>query len=225
MYNILAIKFAVNNASNVHIGNNKNIFTTLKPCTQHCVATIGGTDLEPEGIGTILIHVQDNEGLSSEMTLDDVLYFTSSPVNLISIACLANQYKDAEGTVIHTIRYHSDFTWNFGAHTKTIYHAQSRIPEMEVSTGKTSLQGITTAINVLHPISYNHVLNVNLIVRMKIHLLLCPSRLTQTQKTLHQFLWYLNLSIMTNSFIAETVMLNKSLFSLRLIPMIVFYAK
>ena len=104
MFNILAIIFVIDNAANVHIGNDKNMFKTLNPCTHRCVATIGGTDLEPEGIGTVIIQVQDNEGVFSEMTLEDVLYFPSSPVNLISIACLADQYKDDEGTCIRTAR-------------------------------------------------------------------------------------------------------------------------
>ena len=62
MFNILAIIFVVDNASNVHVGNDKKVFKTLNPCTQRYVATIDGTDLKPEVIGTVLIQVQDNEG-------------------------------------------------------------------------------------------------------------------------------------------------------------------
>ena len=162
-FNILAIIFVLDNAANVHIGNNINMFQTLNPCTQRCIATIGGTAFQPEGIGTVLIRVKYNKEVLSNMLLEDVLYFPSSPVNLISITCLADQLKDNERTFIRTARYHSDFTWNFGAHTTTIHHAQIRIPEMEVSTEKSTLHVLTTTINLLHPRSRNHVFNVNVI--------------------------------------------------------------
>ena len=48
---------------------------------------------------------------------------------------------------------------NFGKHSKTIYHAQSRIPEVEVTTSKGSLKGFATAINYLDPRSQNQVYN------------------------------------------------------------------
>ena len=84
-------------------------------------------------------------------------------MNLISIACLADQFKDDDKTFIWTARFHSDFTWNFGKHSKTIHHAQSRIPEVEVTTSKGSLQGFATAINYLDPRSHHQVFNANLI--------------------------------------------------------------
>ena len=157
MFNFLAIIFVIDNAANVHIANERTMFHTLRPCTKRCVATIGGTDLVPEGIGTVLVNIKDDEGISSILTLEDVLFFPASPFNLISIACLADQFKDDDNTFIRTARFHSDFTWNFGKHSKTIYHAQSRIPEVEVTTSKGSLKGFATAINYLDPRSHNQV--------------------------------------------------------------------
>ena len=155
MFNFLAIIFVVDNAINVHIINDKSMFKIFKPCTHKCVTTIGGADFEPEGIVTFIITIQDNTGASSYITLEDVLYFPSSPVNSISIACLADQYKDNDNIFIRTARFHSDFSWSFGTHTKTINHGQTRIPEIEVSTTKNSLHGFTTAIDVYIMLS-NH---------------------------------------------------------------------
>ncbi len=101
----------VDNAANVHIINYKSLFnkSELNPCTTHGVATIGGSSLSPKGKGDAAILIQDDEGVSTEITLQDALYFPDSPVNIISIACLADTYNDDNGTSIKTSRYHSEF--------------------------------------------------------------------------------------------------------------------
>ena len=79
MFNLLAIIFVIDNAANVHIGNDRTMFHTLRPCTERCVATIGGIDLVPEGIGTVLVNIKDDEGVSSILALEDVVF---SPLRL-----------------------------------------------------------------------------------------------------------------------------------------------
>ena len=43
-------------------------------------------------------------------------------------------------------RFHSGITWNFGTHTKPIYHDQSQIIEIEVTISTNALKGLTAAI-------------------------------------------------------------------------------
>ena len=50
-----SITFVVDNVADVHIVNNKMLFKDIRPCAERCVVTIGGSDLEPEGIGTVIV--------------------------------------------------------------------------------------------------------------------------------------------------------------------------
>ena len=49
----------------------------------------------------------------------------------------------------------------FGKYTKTIYHDQSRITEVEVVTSKISLKGFATTIKFLDPSSQTRAFDVN----------------------------------------------------------------
>ena len=53
-------------------------------------------------------------------------------MNIISIARLADTFDDDEGTTIHTKRYYSDFQFNKRRFQKTIFHADRKIPDVEV---------------------------------------------------------------------------------------------
>ena len=74
----------------------------LKKCAHKCIATIGGQDSAPYGMGLVPVGIEDNDDNSSAINLEDALYFPESPVNIISIACLADTYNDNEGTFIKT---------------------------------------------------------------------------------------------------------------------------
>ena len=85
--------------------------------------------MEPEGIGTVITQINNDNGTTSNITFEKALYVPSYPVNIIIIACLEDFFKNNHDTFIKTTRYSSEFTWDFGKHAKTIQHAQSRIPE------------------------------------------------------------------------------------------------
>ena len=91
---MLSVTCVVNNAASVHIVSEKSLFKEIKPCTKRCVVNIGGSDLEPEGIGAVFTQVTDDNVTVSNITLDNALYFPVSPVNIISIACLGDFYKN-----------------------------------------------------------------------------------------------------------------------------------
>ena len=95
----------------------------------------------------VVIALEDDDGNLLEIKLENALYFPQSPVNIVIIVCLADTYKDDEGTFIKTSRFSSEFHWNFGKYIKTICHADSRIPEIEVTKPSyhyTSLSSIAT---------------------------------------------------------------------------------
>ena len=84
--------------------------------------------LEVKITNLVQLCVVDDESNISVMRLENSLHFPESPVNITSIACLADTYNDDHGTFIKTSRFSSEFSWNFGKHVKTIYHTDSHIP-------------------------------------------------------------------------------------------------
>ena len=103
--NILSIKFVVDNADNVHIVNRKSVFKDIRPCLERCNTTICGLDSEPEGIGTVIAQITDDNVITSNITIENVLYFPASPVNILSITCLGDYFKGSHDTFIKTTRY------------------------------------------------------------------------------------------------------------------------
>ena len=69
-------------------------------------------------------------------------------MNIIRIVYLGDFFKDKHGTFIKTKRYSSEFTLDFGKHTKTVQHAQSRITEIEVTSASSKWSTFTTVINL-----------------------------------------------------------------------------
>ena len=90
------------NCANTHVGNDESMFVpgTLKSLSQQKegVMTIGGSDHIPSAIGDVQIRLKDDQGQLFEHTLKDVLYFPNSPVNILSITCLARELNDKQGT-------------------------------------------------------------------------------------------------------------------------------
>ena len=84
----------------------------------------------PEGIGEVNIILTDDKGQSYKANLKNVLYFPDSPVNVLSVTMLADQLNDDEGTSITTMRFKSVFLWDDEKFKKTIYHPESKLPEM-----------------------------------------------------------------------------------------------
>ena len=95
----------VDNSANAHIINDKNLFVgdILELDGKTGVATIGGTDHKPSGIGDIKLSWKDDEGKSRSYVLHNALYFPDLPVNILSITRLADHFQDNEGTYIKTM--------------------------------------------------------------------------------------------------------------------------
>jgi hypothetical protein len=98
------------NSANTHVCNNKSMFTELHPIENPThVATIGGRNTLPSGIGQVKWSWSDDNGKKHEYTLKKVYYFPQSPVNILSITEFAQQLKDEEGTGIDTKAFYSRF--------------------------------------------------------------------------------------------------------------------
>ena len=126
------IQFVLDSCANVHIINDPEIFESISSTTTTGVATIGGDPLTPKGQGDCNIYISNDRGEKIPVQLLNALYFPDSPVNIISIAQLADSFEDNYKTKVSTARYHTDFQWDFGKHHRTIHHNFTRIPEIDV---------------------------------------------------------------------------------------------
>ena len=75
---------------------------------------IGGKYLILNGIGTVSWYWTDDEGKMHTSKYNTIIYFTASPVNILSTTVLAESIKDYEGTWVLTKRKYHIFTWDFG---------------------------------------------------------------------------------------------------------------
>ena len=62
----------------------------------------------------------------------------------MSVTALAEQLDDDSGTWIHTSRYVSIFTWDFGKYSKIIVHPTSRLPQLQVNNGYSKFTSFCT---------------------------------------------------------------------------------
>jgi hypothetical protein len=136
-----------NNSANRHVCNDRRMFTELRdtPMTNTVVATIGGKTSIPTGIGTVKWTWKDDSGQEHTHHLTDVLYFPTSPVNILSITALADQLNDDNGTGIDTRRRTSRLYWDNNRYEKTFLHSSSNLPEMPVNEGVSSFAWFTNA--------------------------------------------------------------------------------
>ena len=102
---------------------------------QHYIATIGGAKNSAAGMGTTLWRWKDDGGNQHTIDVKNVLYFPKSPVNILSITSLADQFNDDDGIGINTKRSKSHFYWNYNKHQRTITHPPSNLPELPVNEG------------------------------------------------------------------------------------------
>ena len=107
------------------------------PCRtdQHYVATIGGAKNSAAGMGTTIWCCKYDGGKHHMIDVDNVLYFPQSPVNILSITSLEDQFNDDDGTGINTKRSNYYFYWNHNKHQRTITHPPSNLPELPVNEG------------------------------------------------------------------------------------------
>ncbi len=117
----------------------------IRKLEQHFVATIGGNQNNASGIGTVQWTWKDDSGKSHTFDVKNVLFFPSSPINILSVTELAEQLQDDAGTGITTVRMKSTFFWSGRKFSRTIIHPASNLPEMPINDGF-SLSALWTRI-------------------------------------------------------------------------------
>ena len=113
------------------------MFVTFNETTAGLVATIGGKLNQPVGIGMVKLTWKDDSAAVHTEHLQNTLYFTKSPINIMSVTELAKQFNDEEGTGIYTYMNHSLFYWKNNQLSRKIHHSSSNIPELAINEGTT----------------------------------------------------------------------------------------
>ena len=113
------------------------MFVTFNETTEVLVATIGGKLNQPDGIGTVKWTWKDDGGAVHTEQLENTLYFTKSPINIMSVTELAKQFNDEEGKGIYTKMNHSIFYWKNNKFPRKIHHSSSNLSELTINEGTT----------------------------------------------------------------------------------------
>ena len=140
----------LDNAANVHIWNNKGDFVDYIPAASNSkgVSTIGDIPAQADGVGNVPLSWTDDEGKIYSIVLKNVQHHSKSPVNVLSIGCLADQLDDDEGTSCKTYRLHSNFSWEGDKFHRTLQHPTlTRIPELPVRADHSKFKAFCSNIN------------------------------------------------------------------------------
>ena len=144
----------LDNSATCHICNNKSSFTSdITPIenADHLSVSTAGGKVSPSGHGSVKWSWLDDEGNRHTNTIDEVLFFPESPVNILGVTKYAHQLQDAEGTSIHTKQKYSIFSWNFGKHTRTFDHPPSGLPELPIDNGIAVFTAFYDAFHSIYP--------------------------------------------------------------------------
>ena len=149
-----ATTMVLDNSATCHICNSKEVFIdniTDLDSDSVGVETAGGI-AQPEGKGSIRITFHDNDGKYHTKDIHDVLYFPSSPVNILGITKLGQQWNDEDGVCISTKSKYSTFTWNGGQSHRTVSHHSSGLPELPINEGDSSFSTFFTSFYSCFPV-------------------------------------------------------------------------
>ena len=122
-----------NSSESAHICKDKRYFCgdILPINLTSGIKKIGGTDFKPSSIGTVKWYWQDDDGRNHEFILEKVLYFTNSPVHILSIEALSDGFDKNEGAWIHTKEKASVFKWNQEIFVQHFGNSTAHLPELE----------------------------------------------------------------------------------------------
>jgi hypothetical protein len=107
----------------------------------------------PTLMGTVILRLTDDEGVTHSFEFTNVNYLPDSPVNLLSLRPLAELYPDATGRLDRTgtgIRSGFDnhvLFWNREQFKKTFITASSGLPECLFNSGYSRLKAFSTILS------------------------------------------------------------------------------
>ena len=135
----------IDNCANTHIWNRRHQFSDFREINkaQRGVSTIGGKPHFAEGIGDVKTSWRDDNGKIFYHMLKGVLYFSSSPVCIISTSKLSKEWGnevDYEGAYIKPKHSYSVFKWKHKEYRRRIEHPRHCSPELAVNEGYSKFQ-------------------------------------------------------------------------------------
>ena len=132
------VTFGVDNCATHHICSLLSLFRDHpKPITNVGVKGVAGT-MPAKGIGTITFSLKDDDGVTHDITLHNVIFFPQAAQNLISVSQWSMDRRD--NCSVTSRATHSTFTWGNDRFTKSIPHPPSvAIPLMKVNEDQTEL--------------------------------------------------------------------------------------
>jgi hypothetical protein len=131
------------NSATGQICNNKELFKDELVPSIYEVGSATGIST-PTLMGTVTLRITDGEGAKHSFVLKNVHYLPNSPVNILSLCCLAELYPDDAGHSDHTgtgisSGYDSHtLYWDSARFSKTFHTASSGLPECLFSSGYSS---------------------------------------------------------------------------------------
>jgi hypothetical protein len=141
-----------NNSATGHICKDKSTFSRELVPSIFKVGSGTGI-LTPTLMGTVILQLTDDEGVTHSFELTNINYLPDFPVNLLSLQQLAELYPDASG---HPDQYGTGIQSGFDNHVlfwnqehfkKTFMPALSRLPECLFNSGYSQLQAFSTTIS------------------------------------------------------------------------------
>ncbi len=136
-----------NNLATDHTCNQKPYFSGELIPSIYIVGTATGTS-EPMLMGTVVLQLTYDNGDKHTFMLTHMNYMPESPVNLLSMRVLSEQFTnehgfDQQGTEISSV-FMTTLFWDHGQFSKTFKTHSSGLPACLFSSGYSQLQSFTT---------------------------------------------------------------------------------
>jgi hypothetical protein len=137
-----------NNSATGYICNDKLIFPGDHVSSIYLVCAATETS-KPRLMGTVVLHLIDNNGDKHTFMLTHMNYMPKSPVNLLSTKVLSKQFTNEhgfnqQGTGNLSVFDDHTLIWDHGQFTKTFKTHSSGLPECLFSSGHSQLQSVVT---------------------------------------------------------------------------------
>jgi hypothetical protein len=143
-----------NNSATGHICKDKSLFSRELVPSIFKVGSATGI-LTPTLMGTVILQLTDDEGVTHSFELTNVNYLPDSPVNLLSLWQLAELYPNASGhpdwygTGIQSSFDNHALFWNQEHFKKTFVTALSGLPKCLFNSGYSQLMWLSGRLTLL----------------------------------------------------------------------------
>ena len=113
------------------------------------LVTVEGTSNQTKMVGALRVVFADNNRVSHDHGIPEVVYNPKLPHNLLGIPLLAKHFaaphkKHAKGTWIRSGAEGSTLTWDHGKHEHDFQHSVSKLPKIYVNEGTTYFTSFCT---------------------------------------------------------------------------------